>query len=371
MARIVPWIDPYSRERLEEKDGFLVGKNSKYEINNGIPNFVLDIEPTSENSPNTVPSSYYSGGNIQPKFTNELTGKVSKIFDAKNSDQHQVKESFGYKWTRTNFGQTEDDFNKKARKMGLEFLGLSENDLKIFDDKIILDTGVGSGSTARLWALRAKEFHGIDISKAVYRVKNALNQMVSKPILAQADLNFLPYDDNVFDVIVSAGVFHHTPNTKLAIKNVIRTLKREGLLIFYIYKKKAPIREFSDDFIRSFVSNMPFEKAWEEMKSFTDFGKSLKDQAVKIKVPSDIPILKIKSGEYDLQDFIYNHFFKCFWNKDFGYDDSVMTNFDWYHPKFSWRQTKEEIQEWCDEIKLKIKYLKEGYSSYACMVSKL
>jgi len=48
-----------------------------------------------------------------------------------------------------------------------------------------------------------------------------------------------------------------------------------------------------------------------------------------------------------------------------------MTNFDWYHPKFSWRQTKEEIQEWCDEIKLKIKYLKEGYSSYACMVSKV
>ena len=84
---------------------------------------MLDIEPPSENVPNTVPSPYYSGGNIQPKFTNELTGKVSKIFDAKNSDQHQVKESFGYKWTRTNFGQTEDDFNKKARKMGLEFLG--------------------------------------------------------------------------------------------------------------------------------------------------------------------------------------------------------------------------------------------------------
>lgn len=331
MKQIVPWIDPYSKEKLDEKDGFLVGKNSKYKIIDGIPNFVLDDD----------------------------------------SDQHQVKESFGYKWTRSDFGQTEDDYNKKARKMGLEFMGLAENDLKIFDDKIILDTGIGSGSTARLWAPKAKEFHGIDISEAVYRVKNSLKQIKSEPILAQADLNHLPYDNDVFDIIVSAGVFHHTPNTKLAIKNVIKTLKSGGLLIFYIYKKKAPIREFSDDYIRTFVSQMSFEKAWEEMKPFTDFGKSLKEQSLKIKIPSNIPILKIKSGEYELHDFIYNHFFKCFWNKDYGYDDSVMTNFDWYHPKFSWRHTEEEIRNWCKEFNLDIKFLKEGYSGFSCMVSKL
>ena len=102
----------------------------------------------------------------------------------------------------------------------------------------------------------------------------------------------------------------------------------------------------------------------------TEFAKSLHDEKIKINVPSDIPILNIKKGEYDLQLFLYQHIFKCFWNDKFGFDISNLTNFDWYYPKFSWRHTENEIRNWCKEFNFDIKFIKETMSGYACLMSK-
>jgi SAM-dependent methyltransferase len=283
--------------------------------------------------------------------------------------RNQVREAFGYKWTKTDFGQDDKAFERNIKKMVFEFMGLTERDLSMFDDKLVLDVGIGSGSSARVWASRAREFHGVDFSRAVYRAGNALRTSVTRPILSQADLHNLPYKDESFDVIVSNGVLHHTPSTKTAIERVASKLRHDGLLLFYVYKKKAPLREYSDDFIRSQISDLDPEIAWEKMKAITDFAKHLHRQAITIKVP-DLDLLGIKKGKYDLQRFIYQYIFKCFWNDGFGYDDSNSTNFDWYYPKYAWRQTEEEIRDWCKEFKLRVNYIKENESGYACLVKK-
>lgn len=331
MSRIIPWADPFTQEPLIEQGNFLISKSSKYPVIDGIPNFVNNV---------------------------------------KNQEQEQVQKSFGDKWTKSDFGQNDTEFNEKIKNLYLEMMGLSEDDLLIFMNKTVLDVGIGSGSSARLWAPQAKEFHGIDLSKAVYRAKTALQTSVTHPILSQADLNFLPYKDESFDVIVSNGVFHHTPNTKLALKNVLKKLKSGGMCLFYIYKKKSPIREFSDDYVRSKIADLPYELAWKEMEQITNFAKSLHEQSIQINVPNDIEILGIKKGEYDLQRFIYQYFFKCFWNESWGYEYSNLVNFDWYHPKFAWRHTENEIKSWCNEFHLNIQYLKEGESGYSCLAMK-
>jgi arsenite methyltransferase len=249
-------------------------------------------------------------------------------------------------------------------------MGLENNDLSIFENKIILDVGVGSGSSARIWAASAKEFHGIDISNAIYRVNSALKNLNVKPILAKADLNKLPYPDCSFDIIVSNGVLHHTPNTKLALRNVIKKLKKSGKILFYIYKKKSPIREYSDDLIREKISNLSNDDAWKSMEPITKFAKLLHEKSITINVPDDIDVLGIPKGEYDLQRFFYQYFFKCYWNDKWGFDDSNMVNFDWYSPKYAWRQTEDDIRNWCNEFKLEIEFLKEKESGYACLARK-
>ena len=331
MKREIPWVDPITQELFVVNDKLISSKSSSFPIVNGIPN-----------------------------FTENISDEIQK----------QVQESFGEKWTKTTFANDDEKFENLIKPIYLEMMGLQENDLDIFNDKTILEVGIGSGSSSRLWCKQAKEFHGVDISKAIYDVLNNLKFFCVNPILSQADINNLPYRDESFDVIVSNGVFHHTPNTKISLKNSLKKLKVGGFCIFYIYKKKSPIREFSDDHIRSKISNLPYDEAYEKIKTITNFGKSLSEKNSDIIIPSDIEFLGIKKGTYNLQRFFYDNFFKCFWNKDWGYDYSNLVNIDWYHPKYCWRHTKEEILLWCNDMDLSIKYIKELESGYACFVEK-
>ena len=330
-SRLIPWVDPQTGKSLTKKGDFLVSKDNKFRIYDGIPNFVDKIH---------------------------------------NKKQNQVSKSFGYKWTNSNFGQDDKEFETKLKGPILGFMGILEKDLLFIKNKTVLDIGIGSGSTARLWAGQANEFHGIDISSAVYKAPNAIKNFCENPILAQADLNNLPYRDKSFDVIVSNGVLHHTPNTRNALKNIIKKLKPGGDCLFYVYKKKSPMREFMDDYIREKISDLSPEQSLKKMESLTKFGKNLSKQNITIKIFEDLPLLGIKKGEYDLQRFIYNHFFKCFWNDEWGFDYSNKVNFDWYHPKFAWRHSKNEIKEWCKDLKLKIKFLKESDAGYTCLARK-
>ncbi len=329
--RQVPWIDPVTGGRLTLDGGgdHLAGGSSRYPVRDGIPNFVGELA---------------------------------------DPDQTQVKKTFGYKWNRTDFGQDDKSFKDCIRPVCLDMLGIKESDLEIFDGKIVLDVGVGSGSSARLWGERAREFHGIDISDAVYRAPNVL--VHDNAFFAQCDLNFLPFPDGSFDVIVSNGVLHHTENTRGALQNIIRKLKAGGLCLFYVYKKKAPLREYSDDYIRSLISDMPEEEAERMLEPLTRLARELSEQRIVLQISEDLDLLGIKRGKYDLQRFLYQFVFKCFWNKKWGFEDSNMVNFDWYYPKYAWRQSEAEIREWCRDLGLGIQYIIEGDSGYTCLVKK-
>ena len=45
---------------------------------------------------------------------------------------------------------------------------------------------------------------------------------------------------------------------------------------------------------------------------------------------------------------------KCFWNEEHGMETSIMTNFDWYHPKDAHRHSPNELKKWIRELNLEI-----------------
>jgi hypothetical protein len=63
----------------------------------------------------------------------------------------------------------------------------------------------------------------------------------------------------------------------------------------------------------------------------------------------DLPFLGIKAGHYKIQDFIYDHFMKCWFNSAFGERYSDIVNFDWYHPPYAYRYQPNEIVQWFEE----------------------
>ena len=269
--------------------------------------------------------------------------------------QAETRESFSEKWRRA------PNYREATRahyvQWYLDRYGFETLDgLRSFlsSKRRILDAGTGHGRDVEVFAQNSPAaVFGVDISDGIYNAYRDLGQLPNLHLI-QADLRKLPFDDEFFDFISCDQVIHHTPDAHESFGRLLRHLAPGGHIGVYVYKKKGPIREFCDDYIRQFTVGLPPDECLKICEAITKFGRSLSDLGVTIDVPADIPILDIKAGKYDLQRFIYWHVFKCYWNDTIDWDSNVITNFDWYHPLHAHRHTPEEVRAWFDEAGLDI-----------------
>jgi SAM-dependent methyltransferase len=197
---------------------------------------------------------------------------------------------------------------------------------------------------------------GLDISSAIDVARARIGGQAGTHFV-QADALHLPFSDGAFDTVFSEGVLHHTPSTRDALASAVRVLEPGGEILFYVYRRKSPVREFTDDHVRDLVAGLPPGQAWEAMRPLTELGKALATLKVKIVVPEDVTVLGIPAGTYDVQRLIYWHIAKLFWNGDFSFEENQHINFDWYHPRYAHRQSEEEVRAWCAEERLEIRHL--------------
>lgn len=209
----------------------------------------------------------------------------------------------------------------------------------------ILDAGCGNGrmtEVLRSCADTEAEIVGIDINADIAR-RNLWGkenvEIHSRDILT--DLS----DLGSFDFIYCQEVLHHTGDPALGIKRLAAQLNPGGILAIYVYRIKAPLREFSDDLVRSSFETGSWENAYEEASRITLLGRTLSEIDATVSVP-DIPSLGIREGNYSLQRFVYHFFLKCFWNPEMSLDDNVAINLDWFHPSISTRHTMDEVKRW-------------------------
>lgn len=281
----------------------------------------------------------------------------------KNNQEKNTKKTFRDKWVNNPdlaFSSTLDSkseifkwiLNRNGFKNSVEL----QKYLK--SKKRILDAGCGNG---RVTALIRKysnpetaEIIGVDVAP----VKIAKNNLVKykldqNTVFFQADLMKSLKKLGQFDFIYSQEVLHHTKNPQKAFNNLVEILSPRGEIAIYVYKKKSPAREYIDDYIRERISKLSYKDAMKVCKQITEFGKTVSEANIKIKVPP-IDILDIGGGEYDLQRFLYYYLMKCFWNNDLNFQENVVINFDWYHPELCSRYTVEEIRSWFKRAHLKI-----------------
>jgi ubiquinone/menaquinone biosynthesis C-methylase UbiE len=287
-----------------------------------------------------------------------IRGGVPRLLlpEALESTMQQTQESFSAKWKRIpdfGFEESSRDFyvNWYLQKYGFGDMKNLKSFLK--NKKHILDAGTGLGRDAMLYAKNTRgQVFALDISSSI---ENAYHHVGHLPNvhLIQADLTALPFPDSLFDYIASDMVIHHTPNTQKSFESLYRCLLFGGEIAFYVYKKKGPIREFCDDFLRNHYTQASEEECYTFSRAMARLGKQLSNLNINIEITEEIPILNIKAGQYDLQRFIYWNIFKCYWNDGLEFDANVMTNFDWYSPKYAHRHTPEEVRKWCEKLGLK------------------
>ncbi len=272
----------------------------------------------------------------------------------------QVQGTFGYKWKRRD--TFESPAVREANRLWLveRYGDMAKTDwiAKAEHAPIVLDAGCGAAfSAVELFApvFDRIRYFGIDISEAVDVARDRVQALdKSESAFLQSDLGQLPLLDGSVDVIFSEGVLHHTASTEASLKGLVRFLRSGGRFMFYVYRKKGPIREFTDDYLRQLLANSDPEEAWRRLEPLTKLGKVLGDLNIEVDVPEDIDLLDIPAGRINLQRLFYWHVMKLYYRPEYTLDEMTHVNFDWYMPQYAHRQTVEQVRSWCADAGLDI-----------------
>jgi len=288
---------------------------------------------------------------VEDRKLNKIDNNVIKLEDFEmSSQQSQTAESFGYQWSRRDlFDQS--NAQSQVRAWLIERFGVP--DLYLKENALLLDAGCGAGQSILAYfseMIRNINYIGCDVSSAVDTAKERFEEKgLKNAVFIQSDLNKIPLLKESVDLIFSEGVLHHTDNARKSFEYLSTLLKKGGLFIFYIYKKKAPIREFTDDFIRDALKTMGPEEKFSKLLPLTKLGKALGELNVKVNIIDSVEILGIPAGEIDLQRLFFYYIFKCFYKKDWSIEQMNLTNFDWYSPQNCSRHTVEEVRSWAQD----------------------
>ncbi len=240
--------------------------------------------------------------------------------------------NFGFQWNkhkRTQF----DTLDYAPSEAFMRKMGLSEEKMR---GKLVLDAGCGSGRYSDVVIRWGGRVIGLDMSLAVDAYNENLKERGA--IAVQADLMKAPFKDQVFDVIFSIGVLHHTPDTKKAFQSLVRYLKPGGLIVIWVYSA------YLDDTFKMKLSNF--------YRKFTyRLPEGLLYSICYLAVPyyflTRIPIVRSLAGRLW---YISEHE---------NWRWRVLDTFDWYSPRYQWHHTYPEVFNWFEESGLVDIYISE------------
>lgn len=278
---------------------------------------------------------------------------------AETPRQAQTRDAFAYKWNRRATYESPRMGELGRQWLVAKYLDGDPQNLERLVPRgaRLLDAGSGAGFSAlNFLAPRLADIHylGADISTAVDVAAARFREHGLPGEFLQFDIMDLPFAPKSFDLIFSEGVLHHTNDTAAALSRLARLLVPDGVILFYVYKVKAPVREFCDDHVRSWIKDLDHEAAWDALMPLTRLGAALGALDVTIDVPEDVPMLGIPAGPVSVQRLFYYYVCKCFYDPELTLDEMNHANFDWYRPANCTRHTPEEVERFCADAGLAI-----------------
>jgi SAM-dependent methyltransferase/uncharacterized protein YbaR (Trm112 family) len=202
--------------------------------------------PVVSGIPRMLPSSlkdYWT--EIAPKIPQPAPPALVNLIESETLNQKtrdydtRTKANFSNEWDHHDIGGRTwtIELSDRISCFFLDPINLPKEGLK---GKIMLDAGCGNGSQSVAYTEFGLEVIALDLSTGLekgYAFRETYAK--AKPEMVhfiQADLQSPPLAPDVFDIIHSAGVLHHTPNTEKTFRALRPLLKEGGIFYVWLYK---------------------------------------------------------------------------------------------------------------------------------------
>ncbi len=175
------------------------------------------------------------------------------------SYDRRTRQNFSHEWDHFELGDRTwgMDLDYRVKTYFIEPLRIPEEDLQ---GKVLLDAGCGNGSQSVAYTELGLEVIALDISSGVERGQQFRDRRTTarpdRVHFVQADLCSPPIAFGSVDIIHSAGVLHHTPDTQRSFRGLCPLLRPGGTFYVWVYSYEPVVTPVVNS-IRAVTTRLP------------------------------------------------------------------------------------------------------------------
>jgi 2-polyprenyl-3-methyl-5-hydroxy-6-metoxy-1,4-benzoquinol methylase len=273
------------------------------------PNFFDDLLacPSCRGPLQSRPDQYQC---LQCRTAYGVKNLIPRFLTSLSDDEQQVRRSFNLEHARF----------LKSRHLHFtptlveQWLAATKLPAEYFKGKVVLDAGCGSGRWSYAMAVLGATVVAVDFTEEGARITSRATAGMENVAVLQANIQRLPFRPGTFDLVVSWGVLHHTPDTRAAFERLVPLIKPGGSGYIMVYEKHNPVKFACTNILRRILQRFPEDVRyrfcrhliiWNPVVHLLIKHVLLSDTRYKVTDPLEISTKQL--GLYDAYAPVFNH----------------------------------------------------------------